>query len=118
MVAEHKAIAAQKLEARVRRRSVHEPSHTFFDLHIDIGAGLTKRERVILFNSARRCDVHKPLAGKLNFNYTLAESWHPGGDTVDGRAPAPTTFLMIGRVSERRATSTKPARRNDDASPV
>ena len=40
---------------------------------IDLGAGLTQRERVILFNSARRCEVHKMLHGEITFDYELVD---------------------------------------------
>ena len=38
---------------------------------IDLGRGLTKRERTILFNSARLCEVTKLLGGEKKFEYEL-----------------------------------------------
>jgi len=37
------------------------------------------RERVILFNSARRCEVYKLLTGELRFEYRLSGR-QAGGD--------------------------------------
>jgi hypothetical protein len=37
-----------------------------------LGAGLDRRGRIILFNSARLCEVHKLLSGEMSFNYDLA----------------------------------------------
>ncbi|HUT20777.1 MAG TPA: hypothetical protein VM366_16595 [Anaerolineae bacterium] len=45
-----------------------------FSVEIDLGPGLTRRERALLFNSARRCEVHKLLEGSLAFDYQLAGS--------------------------------------------
>jgi uncharacterized OsmC-like protein len=39
-----------------------------------LGPGLTKRERAILFNSARRCEVYKLLTGKVQFDYALIDA--------------------------------------------
>jgi hypothetical protein len=73
-VAAHKGIAPQRLEANVQRSTVQGESwHTTFEVQIDPGEGLNKRERTILFNSARRCEVHKLLAGEIRFTYTVAE---------------------------------------------
>lgn len=41
-------------------------------MQLDLGTGLTKRERVLLFNSARRCEVYKLLTGELQFEYKLS----------------------------------------------
>ena len=48
------------------------PVHAF-DVKIDLGPGLDKRERTILLNSARSCHVHKVLAGETTFDYRLAD---------------------------------------------
>jgi len=40
---------------------------------LDLGPGLTQRERAILLNSARHCEVHKLLTGALHFNYDWAD---------------------------------------------
>jgi len=47
---------------------------TRFDIRIDLGKKLTPRERAILFNSARGCEVSKLLSGENTFNYELANS--------------------------------------------
>jgi hypothetical protein len=36
---------------------------------VDLGEGLTRRERTILLNAARRCEVHKLLSGQFAFDY-------------------------------------------------
>jgi hypothetical protein len=50
------------------------PWQSSFTVHIDLGMGLTERERAILLNSARRCDVHKLLNGQMRFAYVMAGS--------------------------------------------
>jgi len=45
---------------------------TCFDVRIDLGKKLTPRERTILFNSARGCEVSKLLSGENRFQYELA----------------------------------------------
>jgi hypothetical protein len=47
-----------------------KPQDTFFKVRIDLGTGLTRRERTILFNVARSCEVYKMLTGKISFDYT------------------------------------------------
>jgi hypothetical protein len=42
-----------------------------FDVIIDVGPSLSIRERTILFNSARRCEVSKILTGKIDMAYAL-----------------------------------------------
>jgi hypothetical protein len=57
------------------RRETEEgrPWQTRFDVQIDLGEGLARRERIILFNSARRCEVNKLLTGQVTFDYQLTE---------------------------------------------
>ena len=43
------------------------------DIQIDLGQGLTRRETIVLFNSARHCEVQKLLKGEMRFDYALAE---------------------------------------------
>jgi hypothetical protein len=50
---------------------------TGFVVDIDLGPGLTRRDRIILFNAARQCEVHKLLAGELSFDYRLAGGLPP-----------------------------------------
>jgi hypothetical protein len=44
---------------------------TRFVVRVDLGNGLTRRERIILFNSARHCEVNKMLNGEIRFDYQL-----------------------------------------------
>ena len=72
-VAAHKGIALNKLEVRVETR-IEEAEHeqkTAFVTAIDLGSGLTERERRMLYNLARRCEVHKLLRGVVEFRETL-----------------------------------------------
>ncbi len=46
---------------------------TSFVIRLDLGQGLTRRERAILFNSSRRCEVNKLLTGEMRFGYDLLE---------------------------------------------
>lgn len=72
-VAANKNIQVEKLEARVVTTidESHPAWQTHFDVQINLGAGLGKRERIILFNSARKCEVHKLLDGEIGFDYRL-----------------------------------------------
>lgn len=72
-VAASKNILVEKLEAHVTT-TVEESQPAWrsrFDVQIDLGSGLGKRERIILFNSARHCEVHKLLSGEISHNYRL-----------------------------------------------
>ena len=51
----------------------HGAMTTHFSTRIDLGSGLSRRERVILYNSARRCEVHKLLSGDISFDFELAD---------------------------------------------
>jgi uncharacterized OsmC-like protein len=72
-VAASKDIVVEKLEAcvvtTVNENQAAWQSH--FEVQVDLGSGLGKRERVILFNSARHCEVHRLLSGEISFNYQL-----------------------------------------------
>jgi len=72
-VAANKGIALDKLEARVETHidESGRQQKTTFVTAIDLGPGLSERERRILFNSARHCEVHKLLRGSLEFRETL-----------------------------------------------
>ena len=72
-VAANKGIALDNLEVQVETR-IEEPGpqqKTTFVTIIDLGLGLAERERKILFNSARRCEVHRLLRGSIEFRETL-----------------------------------------------
>ena len=47
--------------------------HTRLLSRVDIGHGLSRRERIILFNAARRCEVHKLLSGTVEFDFEMVE---------------------------------------------
>jgi uncharacterized OsmC-like protein len=77
-VAEHKGIQVEKIEVQVEPQIEESPPgegaqgwHTRFRAQVDIGGGLTARERTILFNSARRCEVHKLLSGQIEFEVEM-----------------------------------------------
>ena len=73
-VAAHKAIEVQRIDVQIRRRSVEGRSwQTSFEIDVDLGAGLGRRERVLLFNAARHCEVHKLLGGEMSFDYHLRD---------------------------------------------
>ena len=77
-VAEHKGIRVEKLAARVLRQSDGSPTwRTHFLIQIDLGQGLSQRERVILYNSARSCEVYQLLTGEKTFEYELLEAGDP-----------------------------------------
>jgi uncharacterized OsmC-like protein len=75
-VAANKGIQLEKLEAQVDAVTdvTEGGQRTKFSTIIDLGHGLTDREIRILFNSARRCEVHKLLGGQIEFEEKLAES--------------------------------------------
>jgi len=78
-VAEHKGIRVEKLAARILRQSASGPTwRTHFLIQIDLGNGLTQRERTILYNSARRCEVYQLLTGEVTFTYELSQAGNPG----------------------------------------
>jgi hypothetical protein len=73
-VAADKGIAPQRIGVQIERRTDEgRPWRTWFAVQIDLGGGLTRRERIILYNCARHCEVNKLLNGELAFEYTLIE---------------------------------------------
>ena len=69
-VAANKGIAPERIAVQIKRETVSQSRwQTSFAVEIDLGSGLTHREQVILFNSARFCDVWKLLSGHLSFDY-------------------------------------------------
>ena len=74
-VAENKGICVAKIEVEVAPEIQEERGamHSRLTTRVDIGQGLTQRERIILFNSARRCEVHKLLSGSVEFDFELVE---------------------------------------------
>jgi uncharacterized OsmC-like protein len=72
-VAVNKGMDLDKLEVRVETRIEEDgrQQKTTFVTAIGLGSGLTERERRILFNSARLCEVHKLLRGVIEFRENL-----------------------------------------------
>lgn len=72
-VAAHKNIPLERLEARVATTvdESYPAWQSHFEVQVDLGSELSKRERTILFNSARHCEVHKLLNGEISLNYNL-----------------------------------------------
>jgi uncharacterized OsmC-like protein len=75
-VAASKGIQVEKLEAQVDAVTdvIEGGQRTRFSSTIDLGQGLADREIKILFNSARRCEVHRLLRGQIEFEEKLAGS--------------------------------------------
>jgi uncharacterized OsmC-like protein len=78
-VAENKGISVTTLAASVEgcTQFVDLRAATHFVSQLDLGEGLTPRERRILFNSARQCEVHKMLQGEITFEERLEDAEHP-----------------------------------------
>ena len=74
-VAENKGITPSQIQVSVDPLLEEERGAMRARLltRIDVGNGLTQRERIILFNAARRCEVHKLLTGELAFEFELVE---------------------------------------------
>jgi len=72
-VAEHKGISVSRLAASVEgcTEFVGLSVSTRFVSRLEMDEGLTPRERRILFNSARQCEVHKMLRGEIAFEERL-----------------------------------------------
>lgn len=68
-VAASKGIDMGQVTVTVREHTefVGLKASTRFVSHLDLGKGLSRRERVILYNSARQCEVHKMLRGEIEF---------------------------------------------------
>jgi len=74
-VADNKGITLTRLSASVvgRTEFVGRSTVTGFTSNFNLGEGLTLRERRILYNSARQCEVHKMLRGEITFEEHLGE---------------------------------------------
>ena len=71
-VAAHKRIRVETMGVQVHRQTVEgAPWQTTFAIELDLGTGLNRREQAILYNSARRCEVHRLLTGGMDFEYRL-----------------------------------------------
>jgi len=71
-VADHKGIRFDRAAVHIERHISEGKSwSTDFRIGIELGDHLTPRERKILFNSARLCEVNKMLSGRFNFDYRI-----------------------------------------------
>ena len=72
-VAANKEITVERIEATIDRQTEESrPWKTAFTIRVDLGGErLTRRERAILYNAARGCEVHKLLDGEMTFEYAL-----------------------------------------------
>jgi uncharacterized OsmC-like protein len=62
------------VDVRVSRRSSPtDKDTTVFHIETELKGDLSQREKILLFNSARKCDVSKLLAGQVNFEYLLRD---------------------------------------------
>jgi uncharacterized OsmC-like protein len=60
-----------------RKASGTDTDKTIFFIETELHGELSKREKILLFNSARKCDVSKLLAGEVCFEYQLVEDANP-----------------------------------------
>lgn len=73
-VADNKKIKLDRLDVQIRYEiQTGETWSTRFDVRMDLGDARTPRERAILFNSARWCEVSKLLSGDNKFTYELVD---------------------------------------------
>lgn len=49
----------------------NEENQSVYSVEIELPAKLDDREKILLFNSARNCDVTKILKGEFQFQYQL-----------------------------------------------
>jgi uncharacterized OsmC-like protein len=72
-VAANKGIRLEHLGATVKGRTEFpgREAVTHFATHLEFQGNLTPREQHILYNSARNCEVHKMLRGKITFEEIL-----------------------------------------------
>jgi uncharacterized OsmC-like protein len=62
------------LEIAISRHSnQNDQAGNLFNVEVKIESDLTIREKILLFNSARKCDVSKLLSGKSEFEYRLED---------------------------------------------
>jgi uncharacterized OsmC-like protein len=62
------------LEIAISRHSnKNDEAGSLFKVEVKIDSDLTTREKILLFNSARKCDVSKLLFGKSEFEYRLED---------------------------------------------
>ena len=71
-VADNKKIKLTTADVRIGYQI--QPGQTWFtsfDIQVALCSGLTRRERTILFNSTRHCEVSKILGGEKKLDYEL-----------------------------------------------
>jgi len=74
-VAAHKGIEPERIDVQIERQTTESAVwRTAFVIHLDLGQGLSRREQIILINSARHCEVHKLLGGEMAFDYQLVDT--------------------------------------------
>ena len=74
-VAASKGIEPERIDVQIERQTTENTAwRTAFVIHLDLGQGLSHREQIILFNSARHCQVHKLLGGEMAFDYQLVDT--------------------------------------------
>jgi hypothetical protein len=77
-VAAHKGIKVGTMGVQIHRQTMEgAPWQTTFAIELDLGTGLNRREQAILYNSARRCEVHKLLTGEMQFEYSIQRATKP-----------------------------------------
>ena len=69
-VAEHKQIDLKDLKVRLDYQQ-DDRGATRFDVDLSLGSALTDRERKILYQSARLCEVGKLLKSDVHIDYRL-----------------------------------------------
>ena len=70
-VAQNKGIALSNL--RVRLNYTTKGSETCFQVELELEGDLSDREKKILFQSARTCEVGKVLTGNVEIHYSLQQ---------------------------------------------
>lgn len=70
-----KGIKPAKIEIEIDRQTSEGAAwQTAFSVTVNLGPGLTRREQIILYNSARHCEVHKLLDGEIEVGYELGDA--------------------------------------------
>ena len=60
----------EKINVRVHRETINKDDVlTEFNVDVELGAGLTQREQILLFNAAKKCEVSEIVSGKFEFSY-------------------------------------------------
>jgi uncharacterized OsmC-like protein len=71
-VAEKKRIKLDSLDVEIDHAVIKtNPFASSYQITINVGSELTRREQTILLNSAKFCHVHKIISGESSFNYII-----------------------------------------------